>query len=79
MSKQPSVETQLKRALAEIRRLERDRKEAQSELTRVRFALQSVRTQEAQSRQEAAEWRARFDLLLAKVPAFPPQIEEPKP
>jgi FtsZ-binding cell division protein ZapB len=61
MSKQPSAATAL-------RNLRRDHADASRQVQELRRELEISRGQSTKARQEAAEWKARFDALLARVP-----------
>ena len=68
MSKAPSVETQLRQEKAHYKSLQKLWQEQQVEIGRLKAAAANARGAETQARQEAAEWRKRFDDLLARVP-----------
>jgi hypothetical protein len=57
MAKAPSVETQLRTARADIRRLT-------FELARANQQATAYRTRATQAEQDAAQWKQRFDILL---------------
>jgi hypothetical protein len=59
MAKSPSVETQLRTAKADIRRLH-------IELNRAAQSVSDYRSRATKAEQEAAEWKQRFDLLLRR-------------
>jgi FtsZ-binding cell division protein ZapB len=61
MSRAPSAETQLKN----LRRLHN---ELQRELNTARIAADAYRARATKAEQEAADWRKRFDALLAREP-----------
>ena len=71
MSKKPSAETQLREARIELKRARYLEVEALGALNDVRSALVLARGQATKAQQEAAEWRKRFDDLLARVPLKP--------
>lgn len=57
MARQPSPETQLRTARADIRRLT-------VELARAEQQAAAYRARATQAEQEAAQWKNRFDILL---------------
>jgi hypothetical protein len=59
MSRAPSLQTRFKT----IRRMHTN---LQKELNTARIAVEAYRARATKAEQEAAEWRKRFDLLLAK-------------
>lgn len=59
MAKQPSVETQLRRARADCRELN-------AELIVVRKRAAEYCTRATKAEQELAEWKQRFDILLRR-------------
>jgi hypothetical protein len=59
MAKAPSIETQLKTARAELRKLHIDLLREQQQVAHYR-----ARTMKAE--QEVAEWKQRFDILLRR-------------
>jgi hypothetical protein len=61
VSKKPSVETELKT----VKRMLRDMTERE---TRAVNTCELYRQRATKAEQEAAEWRRRFDLLLARTP-----------
>lgn len=65
MAKQPSVETQLRTARADLRR-------TQAELHRANLAANEYRIRATKAEQEAAEWKSRFDKLLDREPKETP-------
>lgn len=58
MPRQPSVETQLKSARAELRR-------TAIELAQASQRISEWRARASKAEQEAEEWKRRFDILLA--------------
>lgn len=62
MSRQPSAETQLRNLRAEMRDLSK-------QLAGTVKDREVYRIRATKAEQECAEWRRRFDLLLARVPA----------
>ncbi len=68
MSKAPSTETQLRSENADNKKLRKMLMDQQVELSRLKAANVTARGAETQARQEAAEWRKRFDDLLARIP-----------
>ena len=59
MSKPPSAETQL-------RHLRREFKELAEEMKQVKIEVTQYRGRSQRAENEAAEWKRRFDTLLAK-------------
>lgn len=67
--KKRSAETELRDIKSQLRA-------AQAELTALRQEVAIARGQRTKAQQDAAEWRARFDALLARVPVS--AMPEPK-
>lgn len=61
MAKKPSAETEVKRLRAELKR-------AVAHSNDLAQKLMESRGQRTKAEQQAAEWRLRFDALLARVP-----------
>jgi hypothetical protein len=59
MAREPSTETKLRTAKADIRRL-------YIELARANQAASEYRARATKAEQEAAEWKQRFDVLLRR-------------
>lgn len=68
MSKAPSAETQLRTARKDLKGACRKNMELAGEINKLRLALAEARGKETKALQEIAEWRKRFDDLLARVP-----------
>lgn len=64
MSRKPSPETELRTVRREIKRWKAGYDERVKDCTA--FRLRAIKAEE-----EAADWRKRFDLLLARTPAKP--------
>ena len=60
MARSPSDATQLRTARAELKRVS-------IELSTVKMQLETCRGRATKAEQECADWRNRFDLLLAKA------------
>jgi hypothetical protein len=60
MARQPSVETQLRSARTDLRRLT-------LELAQANQRTEQWRGRATKAEQEAAEWKGRFDILLRNV------------
>lgn len=78
MSKAPSAETLLREARSENKRQLKLLNERSIEISRLKLGIANARGSETQARQEAAEWRKRFDDLLARVPVARIEGEETK-
>lgn len=66
----PSAETQLRRVRSDLRAAEKSARE------NMELAAQ-YRLRATKAEQELAEWKRRFDLLLARAPEPPPKGTEP--
>ncbi len=64
MTRQPSAETQLRTLRADLRRLSAEAAGMAREAT-------DYRRRASKAEAEVAEWKRRFDLLLARTPAHP--------
>jgi hypothetical protein len=73
-AKPVSPEGQIRRLRATNRRVERMRREACETLARVGRERDDYRARATKAEREAAEWKRRFDALLAKPWA---RVEEP--
>jgi hypothetical protein len=62
--RKPSVETQLRLTRSELKRSMVDRLNLTNEVA-------GYRRRATKAEQECAEWKARFDLLLARTPEIP--------
>ena len=62
--RQPSPQT-------ELRNLRRDLKRTEEDLRAVKQAAEAYRSRATKAEQETAEWKRRFDLLLARTPEEP--------
>ena len=71
MSKKPSAETQLREVRRELKHARNAVLEAVRGADDARTALLITRGQVTKAQQDAADWRKRFDDLLARVPLKP--------
>jgi hypothetical protein len=71
MPRQPSIETQLRTARADIRRLTVEVARAEQQAT-------GYRARATKAEQEASEWKQRFDILLRRDKAAGSLLGEKK-
>lgn len=68
MSRKPSAET-------EVKSLRRDTKRLKTEPASAWASVTEYRARATRAETEAADWRKRFDLLLARTPTTKPKGE----